>query len=306
MNVTRHRPTLSLVALLVAALIASGATAASAPPPTDHSIKLDLIAKLKRGPQILILGDSRGREAEPSFLQRLTGHTAFNAAVMGGSTPEFWVFTRYTADRFPNQKRRYIWFVSSGLMADIPDPRTEADPRGKHYLQEVAPYLNNQPEKVAWPAHPWNHYRPDGGLPGKPGPPSHQHVQQLKAEAAALVAQIRQNPPVIPPPDPKRVLLFEHLLAYLNARGERPVIVLNPVYPTVYAALKQYGEPVATSSLDYLRSIHARYNFIVVNCEDIHIWGGTNTDWENPTHVNRTNMQRMLRYIVANSYGALR
>ena len=118
------RQPVALLVLLVA-LTAAAATAASAPRPSDRSIKLDLIAKLTQGPQILILGDSRGREAEPSFVQRLTGHTGFNASVMGGSTPEFWVFTRYTADRFPNQKRRYIWFVSSGLMADIPSGFTE-------------------------------------------------------------------------------------------------------------------------------------------------------------------------------------
>jgi hypothetical protein len=307
MTASRPRRRLPLLALLfVAALAAASATAASPPPPTDRSIKLDLIAKLKHGPEILILGDSRGREAEPSYVQRLTGHTGFNAAVMGGATPEFWVFTRYAADRFPNQKRRYIWFVSSGLMSDIPDPRTEADPRGRHYLQEVAPYLNNQPEKVAWPAHPFSNYGPDGGLPGKPGPPSPQHVQEVKAEAAALVAETRQHPPVTPPYDPKRVQLFEHLLAYLNARGERPVIVLNPVYPTVYAALKQYGLPVATSSLQYLRSLRARYNFVVANCEDIHTWGGTASDWIDPTHVNELNMRRMLRYIIAHSDGALR
>src|SRR5919201_6260074 len=47
----------------------------------DRSIKLDLLQRLKRGPQILILGDSRGRQAQPSQLERLTGHTAFNAAV---------------------------------------------------------------------------------------------------------------------------------------------------------------------------------------------------------------------------------
>ena len=49
---------------------------------------------------------------------------------MGGTAPDAWVFTRYAADRFPGQKRRYIWFVSAGLAGDIPDPRTEADPRG--------------------------------------------------------------------------------------------------------------------------------------------------------------------------------
>ena len=41
------------------------------------------------------------------------------------------------------------------------------------------------------------------------------------------------------------------------------------------------------------------------DCEDIHKWGGTDSDWTNATHVNRANMRRMLRYVVAHSGGAL-
>jgi len=284
-------------------LAAASTSAASLPLPTDRSVKLDLIGKLRRGPEILILGDSRGRQAEPSLLQRLTGHTGFNAAVTGGSAPDAWVFTRYTADRFPGQKRRYIWFVSAGLTTNIVTPWLTADPRGRRYLQEVAPYLSAQTVTV-----PWNtdtHYRPDGSLPDEQSPPTPVQVKQVKAEAAQIVARLGQHPPVTPPFDPARVQLFEHLLAYVNARGERPVIVFNPVYPTVLDELDKYGDPLATSSLDYLRSLQPRYHFVVVDCQDIHSWGGTGDDWTNPTHVDRANMRRMLRYIVAHSDGAL-
>ena len=37
----------------------------------------------------------------------------------------------------------------------------------------------------------------------------------------------------------------------------------------------------------------------------VHKWGGTDYDWTNPTHVDRANMRRMLRYIVTHSDGAL-
>jgi hypothetical protein len=131
-------------------------------------------------------------------------------------------------------------------------------------------------------------------------------VKQVKAQAAALVDGIRQHPPTTPHFDPKRPQLFEHLLAYLNARGERPVIVFNPVYPTVYAELQKYGSPLTASSLQYLRSIRRRYRFVVVDGEDVHAWGGTATDWDDATHVNLLNMRRLLRYVVAHSDGALR
>jgi hypothetical protein len=290
---------------MLAALALGGAAAASTPP-TDRSIKLDLIAKLAQSPQILILGDSRGRQAQPSFLRRLTGHGGFNAAVMGGTIPDAWVFTRYVADRFPGQKRHYILFVSSGLAGDIPDPRTEADPRGRRYLQEVAQYLDRRPLKVSWPTHPFDGYRRDGSLPGSASPPSAAHVSQVKAEAAAIVAGIRRHPPAKSQVDPARFRLFEHLLAYLNSRGERPVIVFNPLYPTVYAALAHYGSPVTMSSLDYLRGLRAKYDFVVVDCEDIRTWGGTASDWANASHVDQLNMRRLLRYVVAHSDGALR
>jgi hypothetical protein len=296
----------SVAALLAVAvgLGAASAGAGSAPRgPTDRSVKLDLIARLKHGPEILILGDSRGRQAEPSLLQRLTGHTGFNAAVTGGSAPDAWVFTRYTADRFSGQKRRYIWFVSAGLTTNIPDPRTQGDPRGRRYLHEVAPYLSTQTIDPPWATD--TRYRADGSLPGEQSPPSPARVKQVKAKAAQIVAQLRQRPPSVPPFDPTRVQLLEHLLAYMNGRGERPVIVFNPVYPTVLTELQKYGDPLATSSLDYLRSLRPRYDFVVVDCQDIHTWGGTDYDWTNATHVDRANMRRMLRYIVSHSDGAL-
>jgi hypothetical protein len=292
--------------LVLGALVLGSAAAASPQPPTDRSIKLDLIAKLKHGPQILILGDSRGRQAQPSYLQRLTGLRGFNAAVMGGTAPDAWVFTRYAANRFPGQKRRYILFVSSGLAGNIPDPRTEADPRGRRYLAEVTSLLDKQPLKVDWPKRPFTGYRPDGSLPGKAWPPTAAHVQEVKAQAAALAARIRERPPSPPQYDAKRFKLFEHLLAYLNARGERPVIVFNPLYPTVYAELERLGSPVTSVSLDYLHKLRSRYDFVVVDCENIHTWGGTDTNWKNATHVDQFNMRRLLRYVVAHSDGALR
>ncbi len=91
----------------------------------------------------------------------------------------------------------------------------------------------------------------------------------------------------------------------MNERGERPVIVLNPVYPTVLAELKRYGFPLAAQSLAYLEQLQRRLDFVLVNCQDIRTWGGTAEDFSNPTHVNERNMRRMLRYIVAHSDRAL-
>jgi hypothetical protein len=234
----------------------------------------------------------------------LTGHTGFNAAVGGGSAPDAWVFTRYTADLFPHRTRRYIWFISWGITSNIPDPRMEADPRGQRYLAEVAPYLNAQKLTVPW--KDGSHYRPDGSIADEEPAASPARTKKLRAEAARMVSRIEQHPPVAPTPDPARFQLFEHLIAYMNTLGARPVIVLNPIYPTVLAELEKYGNPLSTSSLAYLHGLQSRYDLVVVDCQDSRTWGGTDYDWTNPTHVNQANMRRMLKYIVTNSDGALR
>jgi hypothetical protein len=291
------------IALLAAAL---ASTVHAAPPgPTDRSVKLDLIARLKHGPEILILGDSRGRQAEPSLLRRLTGHTAFNAAVTGGSAPDAWVFTRYTADRFPHARRRYIFFVSSGVTGYIPDPRMQADARGRRYLAEVASLLSTD-TVTPNPWSTWTHYHADGSIAGAQHAPTTAQAARVREKAAQMAARIAQYPPGPPQPDPARFKLFEHLIGYMNSLGARPVVVLNPVYPTVLAELRRHGDPLAAASLAYLRDLQSRLRLVVVDCEDSRVWGGRDDDWSNPTHVDLANMRRMLRYVVAHSGGALR
>ena len=66
------------------------------------------------------------------------------------------------------------------------------------------------------------------------------------------------------------------------------------------------GYPWRRATLEKVAQLHKRFRFVIVDCQDIRKWGGTARDWSNATHVNRANMRRMLRYIVAHSDGALR
>jgi len=127
----------------------------------------------------------------------------------------------------------------------------------------------------------------------------------VRQKAAQIAEEIARHPPAAPTPDPARFRVFEHLIAYMNNLGARPVIVLNPIYPTILAALQKYGNPLSTATLDYLRSLQSRHNLVVVDCQDIYTCGGTAYDWTNPSHVDRANMRRVLRYIVAHADGAL-
>jgi hypothetical protein len=294
----------------------------------DRSIKLDLLQHLKHGPQILILGDSRGRQAQPSQLERLTGRTAFNAAVTGGSAPEAYVFVRYAADRFPQQKRGYIWFTDEGLASGIVQPQLAQDPRARRYLPDapsfglgdVKTYLSTDATRDSWRVfdkcvlgvcHTKINYNPDGSLTAKSLRFLPEHARSLRKSIAARLAGVRANRETLTQARrdlavPGRFAYLDRMLAFMNSRGEVPVIVLNPLYPSVLAAEEKLGFPAHLATMEKLAQLHRRFRFVVVNCEDIRKWHGTMYDWSNASHVSRPNMRRELRYIVAHSDGVLR
>ena len=294
----------------------------------DRSIKLDLLQQLWPGPQILILGDSRGRQAEPSFVRRLTGLTAFNAAVTGGSAPEAYVFVRFAADRFPHQKHRYIWFTDVGLASGIVQPQLAQDPRAHRYLPDaprfglgnVKTYLSTDATKASWrvfdkcvlgTCHSRIHYKPDGSLTKRSLHFLPEHARSLSRSVHARLAEARANHETLAQArrelaDPRRFAYLRRMLTFMNHRGEVPVIVLNPIYPTVLAEQEKDGFPAQRATMEKVAQLKKHFHFVLVNCEDISKWGGTTTDWSNASHVNRANMRLELRYIVAHSHGVLR
>jgi hypothetical protein len=294
----------------------------------DRSIKLDLIARLRQGPQILILGDSRGRQAQPSELKRLTGHTAFNAAVTGGSAPDAYVMVRFTADRFPHQKRRYIWFTDIGLASGTVLPQLAQDPRARRDLPDapsfglgdVKTYLSTEATKASWrvfrkcvfaTCRSLIRYHRDGSLTNQSLHYLPEHAKSLRKSVSEAVAAARRNHTSLAQwrralRNPHRFAYMTRMLAFMNRHGAEPVIVLNPIYPSVLAALEKHGFPGRRATFEKLRQLRRRFRFVVVDCEDSRKWGGRPNDWTNASHVNRANMRLELRYIVAHSEGALR
>jgi len=290
---------------------------------TDRAIKLTLLEQLRSAPEILVLGSSRSRQAEPAFLRRLTGHQGFNAGVTGGTAADAWVFTRVAAQIFPAHGRRYIWFVDAGVATNGVNPQLEADPRAKRYLSgqhglalgDLSTYISPQASSaslrviykcVVHPCPAPRKFNPDGSIRQSALGSLPEQSPNAAVAAAQMVANIRARPPTeLGSIDPKRYAFFERTLAFMNARGERPVIVLNPIYPTVLAELERYGYPQRKAALAYLQTLHGRFDFVLVDCQDIRAWGGSARDFSNPTHVNQRNMRRMLAYIVRNAGGVL-
>src|SRR5262249_55099694 len=186
-------------------------------------------------------------------------------------------------------------------------------------LGNVKTYLSTDATQASWrvftkcvlgQCHSQIRFRADGSLTQRSLHYLPEHAKSLRASVAKLIASMRTNSLTLAQARtdiaaPGRFLYFDRVLAFMNARGEVPVIVLNPIYPSVFAAMKRQRAPYLRATLEKLAELHKQFRFMVVNCEDIRTWGGTDYDWTNATHVNRTNMRRMLRYIVAHSDGAL-
>ena len=290
----------------------------------DRTIKLDLIDKLKQNPQVVVLGSSRSRQAEPAYIQRLTGKTGFNAGVTGGSAADSWVMVREIASRFPNAKRTYIWFVNIGIATKGVNPQLSEDRRSARFLgnagvrfslADVGTYLGFQATKSSYRVvkaciegrcHGRLRYNPDGSLTAASLRYLPEHAKSLRRSVAQAYAEIRSTTLRPRPFDPQRLYWFTKALAYMNAHGATPVIVLNPIYPKIYRYLEAHGYPRKKQSLGVFRRLHKQYRFVLVDAQDIRKWHGKASDFSNATHVNRQNMRRMLRYIVAHSDGALR
>jgi hypothetical protein len=295
---------------------------------SDRSVKLTLLENLKRGPEILVLGSSRSRQAEPSYLKKLTGHTGFNAGVTGGTTADEYVFVRFAASLFPHQKRRYVWFTDVGLAGGGVNDQLARDPRARGYLpggadfglDDVGAYLSTDATKASWRVfkkcvlaicQSRIRFNPDGSLTNQSLRYLPEHAKSLKKSVAKLIAAVQRShqTPAQARADlaqPGRFDYFERALQFMNRRGEVPVIVLNPAYPGVYRELLKYGYNGRRASLEKIAELHKRYRFVFVDAQDIRKWGGDDYDWTNATHVNRGNMRRLLRYVAAHAQGALR
>ena len=277
---------------------ADRARLARCPDAGDRTTKLTLIERLPQNPGLLVLGSSRARLAAPAFLPTLTGRTGFNAAVTGGTAADAWVMTRFTADRWPRRRRGYLLFVDAGIATNGVPHALAADPRARRYLDGDGGHPS-----LDCPVS--SRYRADGSIAHYYPKPRAERARIVARTVAAAVAGIRAHPPQPEKVDPGRYGYLERTIAFMNRHSDRPVIVLNPIHPQVLAELEKYGFPKRKAAHEYFDRLKQRLDFVVVDCEDIRVWGGSADEFSNATHVDPVNMRRMLRYVVSHSAGAL-
>jgi len=228
--------------------------------------------------------------------------------VTSGTAADAWVMTRYLADCLPHWGRRYLWFVDMGVATNGVNPDLRADPRSHRYLDAAGDQAMIA-RRACGPGDRRRSFRynPDGSLGSHSKRNLPERAKNLNEAVAAEVAKVRANPARMSGDlSPKRYVYFERALAFMNSQGSRPVIVFNPIHPAVLAEFEKFGFPARRTANAYLKRLHDRFDFVVVNGQDIRRWGGSADDFSDPTHINEANMRRLLRYVVTESGRALR
>jgi hypothetical protein len=263
----------------------------------DRFTKLTLLNELPQAPHVLVLGSSRARPAMPKTLQTLTGGSAFNAGVHQGNVSDEYVFARLLAQRFPSAKPAYLIFVDVGIANDGVNPEMADEPLARPFLgssanSKTSTCINN------------NNYTADGGL-DYPEPSLAQRLAKVASGLPGALAGLKADAKKTYTIPQSRTMYLQKLLSLANGQGTTPVIVINPLYPKVFAARQKYGFPELKAANTYLTWLHTQYQFISLNCENIATWGGKSSDFSNVNHIDRYNMDRLLKYVVAHSNGAL-
>ncbi|MCB0878517.1 MAG: hypothetical protein KDC46_06000 [Thermoleophilia bacterium] len=94
--------------------------------------KLDLMERLPAPPDVLILGSSRSMQLDPADVTDLTGGTAFNGAVSGGTSKDMYLYARYAEQLWGDDYPHLVL----GVVTDVLRPSGTAglDPRLKRFL----------------------------------------------------------------------------------------------------------------------------------------------------------------------------
>lgn len=292
----------------------------------DRADKITLLEKLAYDPDILVMGSSRARPAEPAELKELTGRTGFNSGVSGGGAVDWWVFAHLWLNRFPEGPHHVLLFVSDGVGTNAVNPQLAADPRAAPYLpanlgtgewsttHKLSAYLALDALQDSYRVvracmrsigcHP-SLYHADGSLVESFLRHRADRTKRMYDLLTSDIARLRQNGVSRRLPSRHEQLTFEHLLAYLNSHGITPVVVTNPLQPQLLAELDRQGNPRHRWSVRYLSELHSKYRFDFIDLTSISTFGGSPSDFADPTHVDTQNMRRMLAYIVAHDDGIL-
>jgi lysophospholipase L1-like esterase len=297
---------------------------------SDREIKADLVARLDKAPQIVILGSSRAMKLDPRFVQEHLGRRAFNASVSGAKTPDAWAFVNLIHDRFPKAHPDFIWLLDVNDFASARiSPGLRSSPWLRRYFSADVRYrslLEDSQLQFSWNtlrtsietarntasertivARARRRWAADGWL--KDGPVQIQNAKHPKlpyVENHIRIYLRRYYGTRYRGLDPEAKRYFARTLALFASWGGRGLIVLPPTEPRMLAALRSHGwEDRQRELIAYLTTLERRYAFTLVDMSTVDRYGGSGVDFSDGVHLRTAGMERMMNKVLQETGGAI-
>ncbi len=309
----------ALVVVGVAALVvlmAPGLTAGRHPrtavsPPYDRSYKVGLLERLPAPPELVIFGGSRAQRFEPSVATGLTGLPAFNFAVQNSRPEDVYAMSRLLFSRAPTVKLRCIWALQATTISDSPfHPGLLAEPQLTQFLPSdlVAAQRKVSVSTKGREMQSGTVYTARGQML--------RNGYDLRVErgvsfdrtlAGYLARMVPKAGSASPYAKTRAMQYFERTLRLFNLHGVVPVLVIMPYHPAALAAFRAAGWRAKEDAFKaYLKSIHGRYRFRLLDYTRIAAFHGSAGAFYDGAHVTAANARRILAQAVRDAPEAFR
>ena len=276
--------------------------------PTDRAVKMRLLKRLQRSPQLLILGGSRATRFEPAYFEQLTGLRGFNLAFQNGRPEDAWAYVNFMYKRFPGTKLRVVWFLhveafrkqglSPGLLQD-------------ESLSRWFPAALIESERKKLPQSPaevptardlaLTRFAPDGvvlrnryDIAEERGRPLSRSIDWSIETALERYATSEASL------YPRSQRYFEQTLRLLSEMGTTQAVVLMPLHPRLLKAVRAAGwQKRHDEVVTYLAGLQGRYGFGLLDYSHLVSFKGDPQNFYDGFHVKRANARKLTRSVVA-------
>jgi hypothetical protein len=302
---------LGALAALAAASEAAPARAVSGPPypsalivKSELRLKANLVRdKLSRPPRLVFFGGSRSQRFDPAFARKRTGLSAVNLSLSSARPEAAWAYVNWLYKRAPGTRLRCIWGVQAGLVRDRDlDPALLQARRFYRYFPDelLASQRRLLPSSKAEMPKFYgflrNRYSNRGLLIRNVYDVRRERGYTLKQSLDHYIEKMLRGRRAAAPIYTSRASsYFEQTLAFLNAHGTRPIIVLMPIHPRVLAVMRRHGMGGEREKLrSYLTALEAEYDIKVLDFTKISSFNGSRYWFYDGVHVTRRNANRII------------
>jgi len=281
--------------------------------PTDRAVKLRLLERLPRPPQLLILGGSRATRFEPAYFEELTGLRAFNLAFQNGRPEDAWAYVNVIHRRFPGTELRVVWFLhveafrKQGLSPGLLQNESLSQWFPAALIEAEGKKLPKSPAEVPEARDlALTRFAPDGvvlrnryDIAEESGRPLSRSVDWSIETALERYATGEASL------YPRSQFYFEQTLRLLSEMGTTQAVVLMPLHPRLLTAVRAAGwQKRHDEVVTYLAGIQGRYGFGLLDDSRLASFGGDPQGFYDGFHIKRANARKLTRSVVAKLPGS--